>query len=212
MKQSIKYKIMKPVSPHRMALVASFALTLAAPAASVIGSVSFSTAPGGEIILQDLNGVVTTNLALATGIQSWTLAEVNSGSGTFSTVGGSAVTFAQPWIFNPSTSESPLWTIAGPDNFSFDLVASSIGFQNGNFLVIEGTGTLKGTNFDPTPGTWSFQTQGGPGQSVFNFNSTTTASAVPDGSTTLVLLSGSLLGLCGLRHKLCGRRRNTSNC
>jgi hypothetical protein len=147
---------------------------------------------------------VTTSLAAATGIQSWTLAQVDDGTGSFNTIsGGTAVVFAQPWIFNPSTPESPLWTIASLDGFTFNLATSTIAFQNGFFLAIEGTGTLTGTNFEPTPGTWLFTTQGGAASSKFSWSSSSVSSAVPDGGTTLALLSGALLGLGGIRHKWC---------
>jgi hypothetical protein len=203
-----KNKNMKLAFPPRMALVALFTLTSAAQAAPVAGAVNFSSAAGGGIILQDSGGNVTTDLAAATGVQSWTLAQVDEGSGSFNSVpDGSAVIFAQPWIFNPSTPESPLWTIAGPDNFTFNLATSTIVFQSGFFLAIEGTGTLTGTSFDPTPGTWLFTTQGVAAQSKFSWSSTSVS--VADGSTTLALLSGSLLGLCGLRHKLSRRRSHS---
>ena len=204
---------MKPRSSPRIAIVALFALTSVAPAAFINGSINFSTAPGGGVILQDSAGNVTTNLANAIGVQSWSLAEVEEGSGSFDIVpDGSAVVFSQPWIFNPSTSKTPLWTIAGPENFSFNLSSSTIAFQNGAFLAIRGKGTLTGTNFDATPGAWLFTTQANAAQSKFSWSSSSMTTAVTDGGTTLALLCGSLLGLGGLRHKLCGARKQPCIC
>jgi len=199
---------MKPASPPRIAFLALFAFTSAAPAAFITGSINFSSGAGGGIILQDSAGNVTTNLAAATGIQSWLLAEVEEGTGSFDTVpDGASVVFSQPWVFNPSTSKSPLWTIAGPENFTFNLASSTIAFQNGSFLAVKGTGTLTGTSFNATPGTWLFTTQGVAAQSKFSWSSSTVSVPVADGGTTLTLLGGSLLGLCGLRRKFCGRSR-----
>ena len=199
---------MKLTSPHRMALVALFALTSAAPAAFITGAVNFASAAGGGVIFQDADQNLTTNLAAATGVLSWTLAQVDEGSGSFDSVAdGAAVIFAQPWVFNPSTPEAPLWTIVGPDNFTFNLETSTITFQNEFFLAIEGTGMLTGANLDPTPGSWTFTTQGVASRSTFSWSSSTVSKAVPDGGATLALLSGSLLGLCGLRHTV-SRRRN----
>lgn len=190
-----------------MALVALFALASAAQAEFITGSINFSSGVGGGVTLQNSAGNVTTNLAAATGVLSWSLAEVEEGTGSFDTViDGSAVIFSAPWVFNPSTSKSPLWTIVGPENFTFDLASSTTIFQNGAFLAIEGTGTLTGIRFDATPGTWLFTTQGAASESKFSWSSSTTAegaTAVADGGTTLALLGGSLLGLFGLRRKFC---------
>ena len=192
---------MKLASPPRMALVALFAFTSAAHAGLINGSINFSSGAGGGIVLQDSAGNATNNLAAATGVQSWLFAEVELGSGSFASVpDGAAVTFSQPWVFNPSTPKTPLWSIAGPDNFTFNLTSSTIAFQNGSFLAIKGTGTLTGTGYSATPGTWFFTTKGVAAEGKFSWSSSTVA--VPDGGTTLALLGGSLLGLCGLRRKL----------
>ena len=189
-----------------MSLVALLALTSASHAAFITGSINFSSGAGGGIVLQDSAGNITTDLAAATGIQSWLLPEVEEGSGSFDAVpDGTSVLFAQPWVFNPSTAKSPLWTISGPENFSFDLSYSTTNFQNGYFLAITGTGTLTGTNYDPTPGTWVFTTQGFAAQSKFSWSSSVEASAVPDSGTSVALLGGSLLGLYGLRRRFSGR-------
>lgn len=189
-----------------------FAFTSAAHAAFITGSINFSSGAGGGVVLQDSAGNVTTNLAAATGIQSWPVTEVEEGSGSFDIVpDGASVLFSPSWVFNPSIPKSPLWTIAGPENFTFNLATSTIGFQNGSFLAIKGTGTLTGTNFDPTPATWLFTTQGAAAEGKFSWSSSTVAVAVPDGGTTIALLGGSLLGLFGLRHKFCSRSCKTKN-
>lgn len=183
-----------------MCVIALLAITSATRAEFISGSINFSSAPGGGIVFQDSAGNVTTNLAAATGIRSWSLAEVEEGSGSFNAVtNGSAVTFSQPWVFNPSTATFPLWTIAGPENFTFNLTSTTVAFQNSFCLAIIGTGTLTGNGFNDTPAKWMFTTQGVAVDHRFNWSACT--HAVPDGSMTLALLSGSLLGLYGLRSK-----------
>lgn len=183
-----------------MFMAALLAVTATAQAASITGSINFSSGAGGGIVLQDSLGNVTTNLAAATGIQSWSLSQVDEGSGSFDTVpDGTSVAFSQPWIFNPSTPKTPLWTIAGPENFTFNLNSSMIAFQNGTFLAIKGTGTLTGNGFTTTPGTWFFTTQGKATQSKFSWSSSTVA--VPDDGTSLIFLVGALAGLYTIRRK-----------
>lgn len=192
---------MKLASPPRMALAALIAFTSAAHAGLINGSINFSSGAGGGIVLQDSAGNVTTNLLDVKGIQSWLLAEVEEGTGSFDGVpDGAAVLFSQPWVFNPSTPKTPLWSIAGPDNFTFNLINSTVVFQSASFLAVKGTGTLTGTGYSATPGTWTFTTQGVQAAGLFSWSSAT--KAVPDAGTTLALLGGSLLGLCGLRRKL----------
>jgi len=188
-----------------MCLAALLALAPATHAAMITGSINFSSGAGGGIILQDSDGKITTNLATATGIKSWLFPEVEVGSGSFGTVpDGTPVLFSQAWVFNPSTSMTPLWTISGPENFAFSLTSSEISFQNQYFLAITGTGTFTGTNYDPSPGTWSFTTQGVATQGKFSWSSSAKGVPVPDGGTTVALLGGSLLCLFGLRRKFGG--------
>ncbi len=193
---------MKLTSPPRVFLISLLAVASTAQAAFITGSINFSSGAGGGIVLQDSLGNVTTNIAAATGIQSWTLSQVDEGTGSFDTVvDGTSVVFSQPWVFNPSTPKTPLWTIAGPENFTFNLNSSMIAFQNGTFLAIKGTGTLTGTGFSTTPGTWYFTTQGQAAESKFSWSSAIAAVPVPDGGATFLFLSGSLTGLFAIRRK-----------
>ncbi len=194
---------MKLTSPPILCLAALLAFTSSTHAATVSGSINFSSANGGGVVFQDSAGDSTTDLLVATGVQSWTLSEVDSGTGSFASVtAGSPVVFSQPWVFNPSTSMNPLWAISGPENFAFNLTSSTIIFQNQFFLAITGTGTFTGTNYDATPGKWMFSTQGSGGTGKFSWSSESTAASVPDGGTTIAFLGASLLGLCGLRRML----------
>ncbi len=175
------------------------ALGSTAHSATIIGTINFSSSGNGGIILEDLNGNITTNPLLAVGVQSWLFPKVNTRSGSFISVpSGQSVTFSAPWTFTPSTPMTPLWTIVGFGNFTFNLASSTIELQDNDFLLIEGTGTLTGDNFEDTPGKWFFTTQGPATESKFSWSSTT--KAVPE-SGAAMLLGGAMLTLCFLRRR-----------
>lgn len=174
----------------------------ASQAASVIGTINFTSGANGGVLLQDLNGNLTTNPAAATGIKSWLLPQVDKSSGSFVSVpDGQAVSFPLDplhWIFDPSTPISPLWTIPGFGDFTFILTSSTIVLRDADFLLVSGIGTLTGTNFDPTPATWNFSTQGFATENKFSWSSSTTA--VPEIGTPM-LLGGAFLYLFTLRRR-----------
>jgi hypothetical protein len=179
--------------------VATFGLSLASQAASVIGSINFSSGADGGIVLQDSLGITTTNLGVAAGIQSWLSPQVDSSSGSFTMIpNGQAVSFSQPWVFNPSTPMTPLWTIVGFGDFTFNLTSSTVVFQNSNFLLVAGNGVLTATNFDPTPGTWFFSTQGVATDGKFSWSASPVA--VPESGTPMIL-GGAVLCICFLRRR-----------
>lgn len=202
-----KTTTMKLTSPPAMCLIALLALTSVIHAGFISGSINFSSSPDGGIIVHDSGENLTTNLAAAAGIQSWTLAEVEARSGSFDPVAdGTIVSFLQPWIFNDDTSTMPLWTIAGPEGFTFNLTSFTKVHHSKYFLAIRGTGILTANGFEDTPATWWFTTQGVAADQKFSWSSVTVAEKVPDGGTTLLLLCGSLLGLHGLRCHNSGNR------
>lgn len=178
--------------------LAAIALGSGAQAASFIGAINFSSDAGGGVVLRDVSGMVTTNILDATGIQSWLLPQVDVRSGSFISVPeGELVSMPLPWIFAPSTPLSPLWSIAGPDNFAFHLASATVELQT-TFLLISGTGTLTGTGFDNTPASWFFSTQGPATEGKFSWSSSTTA--IPEFGTP-ALFSATLLGACLLRRR-----------
>ena len=188
---------MKQTSIVASVLVA-IALGHEARAASFIGAINFSSAPGGGVELRNVSGMVTTDILEATGIQAWLLPQVDVRSGSFVSVPeGEMVTMSQPWVFNPTSPLSPLWAITGPDNFAFHLASATVEFQ-GAFLLVSGVGTLTGTGFDATPATWFFSTQGVPTNGRYSWSSSTTA--VPEPGAP-VLLGAALLGACFFRRR-----------
>jgi len=196
---------MKPTSPPTICLAVLLALTSAAQAVMISGSINFSSGAGGGIILQDSAGNITNHLASATGIHSWVFPEVEVGSGSFDAVpNGTSVSFSNAWVFDSPTLVTPLWTIAGPENFAFHPSSANIVFHNNHFLAIHVTGTLTGTHHDPTPANWWFTTQGVATQGKFSWSSTAAASPVPDGGSTLIAMVIGLLSLGGIRRFLLG--------
>lgn len=174
------------------ALLAVLALSSSAIAGPISGAITFA----GSVTLN------TGNAGTATSVTSWIAPTVEDVDGDFaSTVNsGDAVSFVAPWSFNTNTTIPSFWSVGG---FSFDLHSSSIIFQttsgNGSVLVT-GTGTVSGNNFDPTSGAWSFTTQGPAANGTFSFSA---SAGVPDNGMTAVLLGTSLLamGIVGFRRK-----------
>lgn len=183
-----------------MSALAVVAFGSGAQAASVIGSINFSSGPGGGVILQDSAGNAITDLNAAVGIKEWQLPQVEASSGSFISVpDGQSVAFAPVWIFDPSTPLTPLWTIAGFGDFTFNLSSTTIELRNSDFLLISGTGTITSTDFDATPATWYFSTQSDSAEGKFSWSSST--QAVPE-SGTPALLGAAMLGVCLLRRRI----------
>lgn len=141
-------------------------------------------------------------LATATQVSSFNNAHVETATDDFAafTSTNEAVAITAPYVFNPSTAYSPLWSVGG---FVFDLAESHIMTQNANGLVIVGTGTLMGNGFDSTAGTWAFSSQNPSGnhRSKFSFSAGTDAVPAPDGGSAISLLGIGLVGVEALRRK-----------
>ena len=167
-------------------LLIALALSSAANAAFISGLISFDG-------VANLDNV---NLASATKVDTWYGVEAGIPiTGDFATY----VSNHDPAVFTPgwsfvSGAVTPLWTC---DGFTFNLTSSAVLFQTSNSLVVSGTGTVSGHNFQPTAGTWDFSTQTG-SAGAFRFSASST---VPDGGTTMALFGFSLLGLYGARRK-----------
>jgi hypothetical protein len=121
---------------------------------------------------------------------------VASADGGFTGLDGFAATFTAPWSFN-SGPVANFWSVGG---FVFDLIASSITFQAGGSLIVDGTGTITGNGFDATAGSWHFTTQNPSARGVFSFSAAT--STVPDGGMTVMLFGAGLTGLGLVRRYL----------
>lgn len=194
---------LKKTSRIGAAVVAAIALTSAAQAAYIVGSIDFG---GGLAAIRDSTGTPLTSS------QSWILdgkqvdfqgtTTVNYVSGTFaapSLLGNTVVFNQDPWTFSP-LSTGALWTVGG---FTFNVQAVAV-TGTADSLVISGTGTVTGNDYQTSSGTWRYSNQrvddaNNPTRSAFSWSSS--ATSVPDGGTTIALLGLSLLGLHGVRRK-----------
>jgi hypothetical protein len=179
----------------------ALALTQTLQAIPVTGNIGFTGAA-------TLN---TSSAATATGVITWLSPVVNLTSGSFTVIPNTTpVTFASPWLF--AAGASPFWSVSfGGETFVFNLLSSSITSQGGiagssGFVIVNGTGTVSGsgnTAYSATTMSWSFSTQdpkisGNPDAWTF---SASTASVVPDGGSTALLLGAALSSLTLLKRK-----------
>jgi hypothetical protein len=167
-------------------------------ASAILGNINFA----GAVHLDN------NNLASATTVVTWFDAFNNAGKTTvvpgatgafMGILPGTSVTMAQPWIFNPSTPTTALWSVGG---FTFDLLSATIVSQSTTFLNVLGTGIVSANGFDPTEATWSFTVNNSNGQPKMMFSFAANNNSVPDGGTTVALLGLALLGVELLRRKL----------
>jgi|SRR5919204_2324818 hypothetical protein len=165
-----------------------------AQATPITGNITFF----GTVTLDTLDANTATMVTAWHGIGGTGSPFVASADGSFAGLDGMTVTFAAPWSFNSGPVTS-FWSVGG---FVFDLIVSSVTFQGGGSLIVDGTGTITGPGFDPTTGAWHFTTQNPPSEGVFSFSAATSAGAVPDGGSAVTLLGLASLGLAALRRKV----------
>jgi len=165
----------------------------------------------GEI---DFGGVVTYNtnsLSTATQVTQWNSSIVLQDSGdfanpTYNINPGDSAMMSAPWTFNSGTVAIPapgpplnaLWKIGG---FTFDLSTSMVVSQSSTFLDVTGSGTISGNSFDPTPGTWSFTSTKSDGGTSNSFGFQAQSAAVPEPSSVLLLVVGSVVTAFHVRRR-----------
>lgn len=163
-----------------------------------------SIAMGGEF---DLNNV---SLGSATEASGWPLVYVLADSGSFKSIPAfTAVSMApSAWVFAPEPGQSlnALWNVGG---FTFDFTGDSVN-ASGNFLSVNGYGTISANGYDSTPFTWNLSAEepangGGPWQFAFSAaaGAAPGGGSVPDGGLTVAFLGLALAGIEGLRRKVC---------
>jgi len=107
------------------------------------------------------------------------------------------VNFTSPvWNFSAGGPVTLFWTV---DGFTFNLIASTVVFQQDGFLLISGTGTVTGHGYNNRPASWHFTAQDEPSMGVFSFSG---GIEVPDGGATLALLGVALAGIEVIRRKV----------
>ena len=190
MKPIQKVTSMKPIR-RWLALAASLALlggsAWNANAVLIKGEIHF----GGDFTPTD--GTSAVALGAATHLE-FPLAYVSGASDDFSSLFPGPATI-NGFQFNPTLDPSPVAPLWTAGSFSFNLESILVVLHSDTQLNLSGAGTLSGTGYDNTPGTWSFQ--GGTSlQNSFSFVANTTA--VPDsGATFLMLALGLGLVLVG---------------
>jgi hypothetical protein len=176
---------------------ALLALACISPAVAVpiSGSIGFNGTPtvtGGS------------SFATSTTITSYTDTTVAGGSmsGAYAGIPATTAVTFNPFQYNtPVVPVTPLWTfVFGGLTYSLDALTMVSQFSSlTNTWNIAGTGTARITGFDATPGTYTFTlTNAG---AAFSFASTATASRVPDGGTTALMVGFSVLALGLLARK-----------
>ena len=185
-------------------------------AAMTAASAGLAEPISGSISMQGLANLATSDGSAAT-IGTATEVQfvpgyvyVGADNGAFATVPldqpGAVTMTTTPWVFNPSTAMSGLWTVASVDGFTFTFDAASESFtQSGDFLNIIGAGTISSsdtTDYSLTPFDWSitFDTPPSGGPVEYNFSAYT--ESVPDGGLTVALLGLSLAIVECFRRKL----------
>lgn len=179
-------------------IIAVITIPFALRAVPITGSISM----GGEANLN------STSLSAASAVTSWPLVYVVADSDSFSSI--SAFTTvnmsSSTWTFSPSpgVALNDLWNVGG---FTFDFESDTVS-QSGDFLDIDGTGTISGNGYDTTDFDWNLSFEnpvtGGPEEFTFSAaaGSVEEVTDVPDGGVTVAFLGLALAGIEGLRRKL----------
>jgi hypothetical protein len=161
-------------------------------AASITGTVELS---GAFTPINSGGGTAT--LGAATGIDfKNNLATVVDSSGDLAALTPISTTATMTdFQFNP-LSPSPV-TVWSAGIFAFSLESVAITTQNSTALVLNGSGTLTGTGFDPTPGTWVLTGQTASGV-TFSWSSSNAVVPVPP---AVWLFGSGLVGMAGIARR-----------
>jgi hypothetical protein len=158
-------------------------------AGSINGNITFA----GTITLDTSSAGTATMVTGWHGLAFGDDPQAESVDGNFATfvTPGDGLEFHAPWSFNSGAIPS-FWSVEG---FTFDLTSSAIpsGGQTANSVFVDGTGTISGNGFDPTPATFSFTTQDRSANGLFSFSGSVSAAVVPEPATLVSFLSGSSL-------------------
>lgn len=179
-----------------LSLAILLALGATAQATLIEGSVAFSLLPGATV-----NPSGGTGLGDATGLvfAPVTNTFVQNGSGAFVPYVATNSSFSS-FTFAPFTSGTQLWTFtSGSNTFTFVMDTLAINNQGALFLDLSGFGTISGTGYEDTGGSWTLNVNKTENAVYFAFSSTT--QSVPE-PASLFLLGAGLLGLAATRRKL----------
>jgi hypothetical protein len=179
-----------------VSLASVAALTSAALAAPVVGSIGF-----GTTYIQ--NGGTQGDLTTAT---SFTITNVTISNDNGNLDGSTNPTFFSPVNQNGNNlSGATLWTVLnGGKTFTFVISTVTNLLNNPDAVSFKGFGTIDdgAGGLDPTTGEWQlgFGVSGTAPFASFTWQATT--AAVPEGGATIMLLGASLAALAFARRKL----------
>lgn len=146
------------------------------------------------------NGGTAGNLSTAV---SMTINTFAIGVATDDLAGAIPVSFASPIGVNgnpPSLVGGQLWSVnVGGTIYTFDVTTLTQTFTSATQINLEGSGIMKNGVDEDTAGTW--QLGFGKTGAAFTWQSTS-ATNIPDGGTTVMLLGAALSGLGLIRRKL----------
>ena len=187
-------------------LLAAGGMVLATSVAAMAAPIAVGSAIGfaGNFSAVDPNGNEASSFYTATGIDIAPAGggsgevRVRSSSGSFSPISVGTIGMIKDFQFTDALPITNFYMVGGI-NFTLRNLAVNVNtVGTTDFINISGAGTLNYSNFDATPGTFTFsgQTNGvGPqGNFLFTFSAGSAALAVPE-PATLALFGTALLGL-----------------
>lgn len=178
------------------AFFAAIALTTVVHAAPITGTIELSSEASTITIDYSANTVSFSPAAPSNNT------EVADSSGSLATLLpiGTLISY-QNFSYDPLSVTNPIWT-SGSTWFNLSEVTSFYEAPNSNGLLLFGKGTINTSvaGFESTPGDWSFSADRANRTTKFSWSSTASATSVPDGGSTIVLLGASILGLGGARR------------
>ena len=184
---------------------ATLVLAQSARAVPISGNISFT----GDV---NFNSSSVVN---ATTVTSWITPTVSSVSGTFAAPSPYAVALNTATLFTTSTwnlnTFTPINNFWSVDNFTFELLSSSIFQQSGSpgsgSIVVDGTCIVSGNGYTPTSMFWTFtsadvMTGYKPVGTFTVYSRSSPQVSVPDGGATATLLGVALAGMALVKRKV----------
>jgi hypothetical protein len=186
------------------AVLLATALTgIRAQASPITGTVDFQ----GNAVTQNASDTAQNNLAVASHFTSITaLVDANGDTGSFASIPNDTPVTFTPFAFD-ALGVYPLWTFTvGANTYTYDSTSVALVYQNSGFINLSGVGTVYLNGANGTSGTWSL-TDTIQAQTV-TFSYVSTSNSVPEGGSSILLISLGLagVGLCGL---LLSRRQSS---
>jgi hypothetical protein len=143
----------------------------------------------------------------ATEVLSWGFNTIAINSGTFAGLSPAAtVAFASPWFFNGGSLNN-FWVVSnGAQTYTFDLTSSHETSTSAVSATIFLTGTVLSNVLGLSPtaftGNFTLQDPSTANGNTFSYSESMSFGSVPDGSSTSLLLGGTLTGLGLIRRRI----------